>query len=66
MSAPNYYDKELNNLAATYEAALAADIADLKVAIAGVSESSIIGVGSGGSYTRRIPDEFPVRPRLWK
>lgn len=51
MSAPNCYEKELNNLAATYEAALAADIADLKVAIAGVSESSIIGVGSGGSYT---------------
>lgn len=51
MSALNYYEKELSNLAATYEAALAANIADLKVAIAGVSESSIIGVGSGGSYT---------------
>ena len=51
MSALNYYEKELNNLAATYEAALAADITDLKVAIAGISESSIIGVGSGGSYT---------------
>jgi len=51
MSALNYYEKELNNLAATYEAALAADITDMKVAIAGISESSIIGVGSGGSYT---------------
>ena len=51
MSALNYYEKELNNLAATYEAALAADITDLKAAIAGISESSIIGVGSGGSYT---------------
>ena len=51
MSALNYYEKELNNLAATYEAALAAEITDLKVAIAGISESSIIGVGSGGSYT---------------
>lgn len=51
MSALNHYEKELNNLATTYEAALAADITDLKIAIAGVSESSIIGVGSGGSYT---------------
>lgn len=51
MSALNCYEKELNNLAATYEAALAADITDLKIAIAGISESSIIGVGSGGSYT---------------
>lgn len=51
MSALNHYEKELNNLAATYEAALAADITDLKVAIAGISESSIIGAGSGGSYT---------------
>lgn len=51
MSALNYYEQELNKLAATYEAALAADINDLKAAIAGISESSIIGVGSGGSYT---------------
>lgn len=51
MSALNHYEKELNNLATTYESALAADITDLKAAIAGISESSIIGVGSGGSYT---------------
>lgn len=47
----NFYEEELSKLSKTYEAALAADITELKAAIAGVSESSIIGVGSGGSYT---------------
>lgn len=47
----NYYETELAKLSSTYSAALAVDITELKAAIAGVSESSIIGVGSGGSYT---------------
>lgn len=47
----NFYEEELGKLSKTYEIALAADITELKAAIAGVSESSIIGVGSGGSYT---------------
>lgn len=51
MSFQSHYEEELDNLAATYAAALAADITDLKTAVAGISESSIIGVGSGGSYT---------------
>lgn len=51
MSLLNNYEKELNNLAVTYEAALSSDITELKAAIAGISQSSIIGVGSGGSYT---------------
>jgi HAD superfamily hydrolase (TIGR01484 family) len=46
-----HYDVELEKLASTYHAALAADVSRLKVAIAGASQSSIIGVGSGGSYT---------------
>jgi fructoselysine-6-P-deglycase FrlB-like protein len=49
--APSHYDAELKNLDTTYEAALAADITTIKAAIAGASESSIIGVGSGGSFT---------------
>lgn len=48
---PNYYEDELNKLRDTYTNALSSNIEDLKLAIAGVSESSIIGVGSGGSYT---------------
>jgi hypothetical protein len=48
---PNYYEEELNKLRDTYTHALSSNIEDLKLAIAGVSESSIIGVGSGGSYT---------------
>lgn len=46
-----YYERELANLAKTYEAALRQDIRQLKMAVAGASETSIIGVGSGGSYT---------------
>jgi HAD superfamily hydrolase (TIGR01484 family) len=45
------YQTELDQLAATYAAAMAADVTPLKEAIAGASESSIIGVGSGGSFT---------------
>jgi HAD superfamily hydrolase (TIGR01484 family) len=47
----NRYDGELANLPATYSAALAADIGRFKAAIAGACESSIIGVGTGGSFT---------------
>jgi hypothetical protein len=45
------YDAELDNLGATYEAALSADISTIKAAIAAASDSSIIAVGSGGSFT---------------
>lgn len=45
------YQTELDQLSATYAAAIAADVTHLKEAIAGASESSIIGVGSGGSFT---------------
>lgn len=48
------YEKELSQLAATYSAALAApakDVDKLKAAIRSASESSLIGVGSGGSFT---------------
>lgn len=47
----NNYEQELGQLEATYKLALSADVASLCTAIAGASESSIIGVGSGGSYT---------------
>lgn len=47
----NHYDLELGQLIKSYEAALHADIDRLKVAIASTAESSLIGVGSGGSYT---------------
>lgn len=48
------YEAELSQLAATYSAALAApakDVDRLKAAIRSASESSLIGVGSGGSFT---------------
>lgn len=48
---PTQYDAELQNLEKTYIAAMGADVSPLKVAIAGASESSVIGVGSGGSFT---------------
>ena len=47
----NHYNAELAQLATTYESAISADLAGLKAAIAGASESSLIGVGSGGSFT---------------
>ena len=46
-----HYDAELKKLAGTYQAALAADVQRVKAAIAGASETSIIGVGNGGSFT---------------
>ena len=45
------YDSELQHLEKTYIAAMGADVSRLKAAIAGASESSVIGVGSGGSFT---------------
>lgn len=45
------YQAELNKLPATYAAAMQEDVSGLKQAIAEASESSIIGVGSGGSFT---------------
>lgn len=47
----SHYEAELQNLNTTYASAVAADITTIKAAIAGASESSVIGVGSGGSYT---------------
>lgn len=47
----NRYQAELNKLPDTYQAAMREDVSRLKQAIAGASESSIIGVGSGGSFT---------------
>ena len=45
------YDAELGELGATYSSALSRDVTPLKRAIAGAGELSVIGVGSGGSYT---------------
>ena len=45
------YQTELNQLGVTYHYAVQQDVARLKAAIAGASESSVIGVGSGGSFT---------------
>src|SRR5208283_3513549 len=45
------YDAELEKLPETYSAAVRADVARLKAAIAGASQSSLIAVGSGGSFT---------------
>lgn len=45
------YEQELAQLDATYGRALRADICGVKTAIAGTCEFSIIGVGSGGSFT---------------
>ena len=47
----SHYDSELERLAATYRAALEFDVTRLMKAVAGASESSVIGVGSGGSFT---------------
>lgn len=46
-----YYDGELAELENTFFAAMSAHIEPLKLAIASAAESSIIGVGSGGSFT---------------
>lgn len=45
------YQLELGRLSTTYKAALREDVGGLKNAIAAASESSVIGVGSGGSFT---------------
>jgi fructoselysine-6-P-deglycase FrlB-like protein len=45
------YDQELGRLDETYKSARAFDIEKLKVGIVNASEASVIGVGSGGSYT---------------
>jgi fructoselysine-6-P-deglycase FrlB-like protein len=50
-SAANHYDGELAQLGDSYAAACAADIEALKLAIASTAEASMIGVGSGGSFT---------------
>jgi HAD superfamily hydrolase (TIGR01484 family) len=50
----SHYDNELSQLPRTYRAALCAaevDVQQLKLAIRSASESSVIGVGSGGSFT---------------
>src|ERR1700687_4031973 len=47
----SYYDQELNRLGETYELARIANIERLKVGIVNASEASIIGVGSGASFT---------------
>jgi len=47
----NHYDGELEELGHSYAAACTADIDFLKLAIASTAESSMIGVGSGGSFT---------------
>jgi HAD superfamily hydrolase (TIGR01484 family) len=49
--APNHYEGELAQLGSSYSAACAADIEALKLAIASAAEASMIGVGSGGSFT---------------
>src|SRR5207245_9421962 len=46
-----HYENELSKLDQTYAAAFKTDIQRIKTAIAGASESSIVGVGSGGSFT---------------
>jgi HAD superfamily hydrolase (TIGR01484 family) len=49
--AEGHYESELAQLGNSYEAACAANIEPLKLAIASTAESSMIGVGSGGSFT---------------
>lgn len=51
MAELSHYERELSELPGTYASAYAAAIDQLKHAIAGSAESSIIGVGSGGSFT---------------
>jgi fructoselysine-6-P-deglycase FrlB-like protein len=46
-----FYDEELKQLTSSFAFALGANIEPLKAAIAGSAESSVIGVGSGGSFT---------------
>ena len=46
-----YYEGELAELGNTFSAAMSAKIDLLKLAIASTAQASIIGVGSGGSFT---------------
>ncbi len=50
-TAASHYEDELTQLWNSYAAASSADIDALKLAIASAAESSMIGVGSGGSFT---------------
>ncbi|MFM0527232.1 HAD-IIB family hydrolase [Paraburkholderia strydomiana] len=50
-STANHYEIELAELGSSYSAACTADIDALKLAIASTAEASMIGVGSGGSFT---------------
>jgi HAD superfamily hydrolase (TIGR01484 family) len=45
------YQKELEKFATTYRIATRTDVSELMKAVAGASQSSVIGVGSGGSFT---------------
>lgn len=47
----NKYNQEMASLSETYASAMLEDVKDLQKAIVGASEASLIGVGSGGSYT---------------
>lgn len=47
----SHYQSELQQLRATYKAASHADVSALMKAVAGASQASVIGVGSGGSFT---------------
>lgn len=50
-STASHYEDELTQLGNSYAVACAADIDALKLAIASTAECSMIGVGSGGSFT---------------
>lgn len=49
--SPTHYEGELDKLSITYNRALNMEIGPIKTAIAGASAASVIGVGSGGSFT---------------
>jgi HAD superfamily hydrolase (TIGR01484 family) len=47
----SHYQSELQQLGATYKSASQADVTALMKAVAGASQASVIGIGSGGSFT---------------
>ena len=47
----SHYQSELQQLGATYKSASQADVTALMKAVSGASQASVIGVGSGGSFT---------------
>lgn len=51
MATPTKYELELVEFGDTYRSALTIDLKPIKTAISAASETSVIGVGSGGSYT---------------